>query len=81
MRSLHGERIIHYMEKRELVSFKKHWKKYKLIIIELNKTYWKYLKSYKKHIKTMKIFGNRKVIICGIHQGILILHSINTLKK
>ena len=71
-----GEKIIHHIKRRELVSFKKHWKKYKLIIIELMKTYWKYVGSYKKHIRTKKIFDNRKVVICGIHQGILILNSI-----
>ena len=76
MRSLHGEIIIHHMERSELVSFKKHRKIFKLMIVERRKTYWKYLGSYKKHIRMRKIFGNRKIVIFSIHQGIWILNSI-----
>ena len=67
MRFLFSERIIRHMARRKSVNFKMFWKKYKQKTTKLKRIYWKYLKSYRKRIRMMRSFGNRRIGICGIY--------------
>uniref|UniRef100_A0A0D3CKP9 Uncharacterized protein n=1 Tax=Brassica oleracea var. oleracea TaxID=109376 RepID=A0A0D3CKP9_BRAOL len=70
MRSPHGGRIIHLMGKRRSENSRKHLRRSKQIIIEPRRIFWRSQGSYRKLIRMRKIYGNRRVVICGTLQGI-----------
>uniref|UniRef100_A0A0D3DK31 Uncharacterized protein n=1 Tax=Brassica oleracea var. oleracea TaxID=109376 RepID=A0A0D3DK31_BRAOL len=63
-------KIIHHMGRKKSVRCNRCWKKFKMIIAELKRIFWMSRGNCRKRIKTRKNIGNRKAVICGIHQEI-----------
>ena len=51
------------------MSYRKLLKRYKQITLDLRRRFWRYLGSYKMHIRMKRIIGFKKAVIYGIHLG------------